>query len=482
MKKSIIALVLSAMYLSLYAQESDTYPMSFSLLKIVTVNGEMPSATVVSPPENGVGVGIQSEYVPGCMTVDLNGGKVYDSGVYQKNVSGMRIKIRGNSTGAYMNQHPYKIKLTKKADLLTFDGDYKNKNWALLSMYTWNTSMKNSESNILTLAGLAVCNAIGFPWTPRTRFANVVLNDKYQGLYHLIETVEKDKKRIDIDDTGFIIENDAYWWNENGEYFKTDRQAKAMGYTFKYPEYGEMTENTRQAIKDYMNTVENAVYTQTGIENYIDYTSFAKWILVHDILGSEDFCGSNMFLYKETFGEKAPFQSKLMMGTPWDFDSTFKVDDNSWSNQHTSDIFFYPQLFKDEKFRTEYRRLYNEKKNEVYPYVEKYFADLKGNYGNAFEQSRDLHRKVYENECRNSLDEQIDDVLSHLKNRLESLKNLMTEFDTDAGIERVAAKPCSLLKRFNADGIDVTGLDETSLPCGLYVEIYSDGITRKIFK
>ena len=482
MKRNLISVALVNVCLFAVAQEVNDFPANIPLFNIVTEDGVMPSATIVTPPENGVGISIKSEHVPGRMTISLDNASAYDSGDYLKGESGMRIKIRGNSTGANLNQHPYKIKLSKKADIITYGNDYKNKNWALLSMRTWNSVLKNEESNIQTITGLAVCRALDFLWTPRTRFANVVINDKYQGLYHLIETVEKDKKRIKIDDSGFIIENDAFWWNENGEYFKTAHLPEYMGYTFKYPEYDEMTDDERLAIKDYMDNVENALFTQKGIENYIDYTSFARWILAHDILGSNDVAGSNMFIYKETFGSDAPYDSKLMMGTPWDFDSSFKIDDTSWSGQHTSDVFYYPQLFKDEKFRKEYKRLYDEKINSVYPYVENCLNELKNNYGVAFEQSIILHRKVYENECLNSLDDQIDDMLNHLKTRLASLENLMKEFETESNISDVMTKNSALVKRVNIAGCDFTNVCQTSLPAGVYVETFTDGTTRKIYK
>ena len=112
---------------------------------------------MVTPPEGGLGISIVSEHVPGRMVITLKGETLYDSGDYVKGESCMRMKIRGNSTGAHLPQHPYKIKLSKKADLLTPNGGKaKSKDWALLSIHTWNKAMKVGESNILTEMGNAV--------------------------------------------------------------------------------------------------------------------------------------------------------------------------------------------------------------------------------------------------------------------------------------------------------------------------------------
>lgn len=99
--------------------EADTDWPSLSLVEITTVNGAEPTATALETPEGCVGNGIVSEYVPGRIVISLDGKTTYDSGDYAKGESGMRIKIRGNTSGMLLDQKPYKIKLSKKADLLS---------------------------------------------------------------------------------------------------------------------------------------------------------------------------------------------------------------------------------------------------------------------------------------------------------------------------------------------------------------------------
>lgn len=466
--------------LAIEAQEDVKWP-DFPLLSIETDGGDEPTATVVYPPEGAFGVGIVSDYVPGRLVMTLGDKNIYDSGEYQKGESGIRMKIRGNTSGAGLDQHPYKLKLSKKADLLDIDKKLSNKNWALLSMYSCNSAVKNSETNIMPLVGLAVCRALEFPWTPRTRFVNLQLNGKYCGLYHLIETVERDDNRVDIGKKGFLIENDAYWWKPGETYFKTDRQHAGMGYTFKYPDADDADENTINGIKTYMNAAENALYTHEHTADYFDYESFARWMLAHDILGTYDAGGSNMFLCKDVLNDVEPSESKLMMATPWDFDSAFMQPDDKWGAQRTDVVFYYPELFKEPEFCEKYTELYRKYRSKVYAYVEEYLNKLEASDGDAYEQSRQLHRQVYGEEMATPLNEQISDVLGLLDRRLKLIDVLMDDFTAVDGIS-ASANPKKLASRTDIYGIDYTGVPEAQLPANFYVEKYSDGTVRKVYK
>ena len=57
---------------------------------------------------------------------------------------------------------------------------------------------------------------IGMEFAPRIEYVNVIVNNDYRGLYILSENVRRDKDcRIDVDkDEGYIIELNAYFWNE----------------------------------------------------------------------------------------------------------------------------------------------------------------------------------------------------------------------------------------------------------------------------
>ena len=327
------------------------------LLSITTEDGAFPTCEIVYPPEGCVGTGIEAEYVKGRLVMTLRKDTLYDSGEYVKDESGMRVKIRGNSTGASEGQKPYKIKLSKKFDMLCRgDEDYKEKDWNLLKISTWNPGFDGAESNFLTALGFIVSKAVGMEWTPGYKFVNLVMNDKYMGMYYLTDAVGRGDKRVDIKKSGYLIENDAYWWKEDA-YFKTGKQAVMFGYTFKYPDSDDVDEPTTLNIQNYLNEFEEVLSDENGdVAEYIDLPMFARWIIAHDVLNSADEAGTNMYVYKNDFDEADPTSSKLKMGPLWDFDSAFKNPDDAgkWSKLHKSSYFYYAELFKHEDFRKAY--------------------------------------------------------------------------------------------------------------------------------
>lgn len=193
-------------------------------LYITTIDGEEPTFDIVYPPEGGTGVGICNRTkVMGRMVMTTGTDTLYDSGEWAEGTSGMSIKVRGNTSAASAKEQlPYKIKLVKKADLLMRGSKvYKHKDWVLLRG-TWHSNVfANQQTCILPLVGTEVSRATGAEWAPEGNFVQVYLNGKYRGIYYLIEAIARGDGRIQVDDSGFIAENDAYWWNADDAYFKT---------------------------------------------------------------------------------------------------------------------------------------------------------------------------------------------------------------------------------------------------------------------
>lgn len=275
------------------------------LLTITTVGGEMPTFERAQTPEGCIGTTItNNNYVAGRMVMTLKGDTLYDSKDFVADKSGIRLKIRGNSSGVFLDQKPYKLKLSKKADLLCRGKKlFRNKNWALMSYYIYNPSMLNHETNLITLFAHALARYVGMPWQPEGRFVNVVINDQYQGIYLLLETVDKGDSRINVAEDGFIIENDPFWWNEDGQYFRTNHQMAHLAYTYnKYMPGDGLRQTAVDSVKDYMNRVEDAIWNKEDLSEYIDFYTFTRWIISHDLLAVGDALGSNTYLYCESQG------------------------------------------------------------------------------------------------------------------------------------------------------------------------------------
>lgn len=295
------------------------------LVSITTVDEEEPTCDYVSAPEGSLGMSItNATKVPGRVMVILRGDTVFDSGEYEKDVSGMTIKIRGNSS-AYSEKQPFKIKLQQKGDMLRRSNPrYEDKNWVLIyeASYTLNN-----------LLARLVCKMTRMEWVPEGEYVNVIFNGHFRGLYFLSESVDRNPKcRIDVDkQTGYIIELDPYWWNEDVSFETQLTQGSPYTrYTFKYPDEDNLSEEQIAYISEEMTATERSIMDSTYAD-HIDVESFVTWILTHEILGTWDAQGSNTFLSKYD----NTTESKMKLGPPWDFDTILQTE-GEWSNMHDS--------------------------------------------------------------------------------------------------------------------------------------------------
>lgn len=424
--------ILLILPLSVYPENDISYDYpDIPLIEIYTRNNEEPSCRRIESPGGCFGVSITDNvYVQGNMKVWMNHKVVYSSYNTGDDVYGMKLKIRGNTTGAYLAQHPYKIKLNKKADLFFSDNPLnENKEWVLLSIAVWNPQFTCQTTDLTPFLGASVSKCLGTAWTPRYRFVNLVMNGTYRGCYILAEAVNRSIGRIDIEKSGFIIEYDAYWWKPEMEYFKTGYCYPAMAFTFKYPDDDAVTDSVKSLYCLYMNEVEQHIYNdQTEAYDYIDYASFARWLLVHDILGSTDAAGSNIFLYKESMDPHNHTLSLLNIGPTWDYDTCFKADKDSFSTIHSSDIFYFNKLLQKPLFIAEYLRQWQEVKDKLFENVRSDFETLFTDDWAAVDRSITMSRKLYK-QSYVSLTSQYNEILGLLKQRLQCLESQINTID-----------------------------------------------------
>ena len=442
------------------------------------------------PPEGCMGNAItNNDFVAGRMVMTLKGDTVYDSQDYIEGVSGMRFKIRGNSS-AFFPQKPYKIKLSKKADLLCRGGkEYKSKHWALLAYFVGNPSMPNGESNLITLFGHALGRNLGMSWQPAATFVNVVINDEYRGIYLLVETVNRGEKRLNVDEyNGFIIENDVCWWNENGMYFHTNHQMPHMGYTYKYmPGDGEDS-IVVDKVRNYMNQVEDAIFGKKELSSYIDLYTFTRWIIGHDLLATGDALGSNTFLYCENMNGDS-VHNKLKMGPLWDLDYSYNIPFTVWGLKHTYYIpyypeaeFYYPKLFEIPQFVEAYKETYAQIRPHIVDQMQHFCDSITELYSQTLEESAALHRAIYPNEAQNTIPEQTADLMDKFRRRIAAVDSLIAADMPSTGISATTITRSQSHSRFDLTGRNVSTIPFTQLPAGVYIETSSDGTTRKVMK
>ena len=338
------------------AMVDELLKVGLPIIRIETVNGVVPSYELADPPEGCWGGSIKNATkVPGRLVKYVGKKVVYNSGEYFEKQEGITIKVRGNWS-ARRPQKPYKIKLQSKADLLNRrDKRFEDKDWLLMPFF-----------NLNSFIGFKVNEFMDLQWTPQLEFVNLVINGEYQGLYMLTESVERNSDcRLDVDKkTGYIVELDAYWWNED-KYVNASFD-EPLNYTFKYPDDDDLTQDKLDYIQNVVSEAEQS--TRDGsYENRIDVESFARWMLAHDILGNSDGAGSNMFFTKYDDSE----MSLLKMGCLWDFDVI--MESEGWDEIH--DRYFFKGLFAstNRSFANRYVGLWTEKKDFIFSRLEQSF-------------------------------------------------------------------------------------------------------------
>ena len=216
-----------------------------------------------------------------------------------------RAKGRGNATWSY-EKKPYKIKFDEKQSPCGFAA---NKDWVLLAEYCDKSLMRSAYM-------FELARTVGLPYPQNYRHVQLYLNNQYVGLYLLTDQVEKKSNRVDIEDDGFLFENDNYYFMEPVQFQTTHRQ---YWYTFKHPdaEDGEIVkgDDNYNYISGFMNDFEAALYgdnfkdPENGYRKYIDVECFAKWFLVQELIANLE---PNMYYVLPTRG------AKLQIAPVWD--------------------------------------------------------------------------------------------------------------------------------------------------------------------
>lgn len=297
------------------------------------------------------------------------------------------VKVRGNTSSVGGHKQSYKLKLDQAVDLLGQGPAYAEKEWLLL----------NAGTSLNNYVGEYLAELCGMEWVTRGRLVNVMVNQDWKGIYYLSEPVSQKSSHGEVSKSGYVIENDAYWWKKGTIYFKTSHQIYQLGYTFKYPDIKSKNDERLMDMRIYMNTVTDMITERKpSVQEYIDFDTFASWVMVRDIMQTGDGGGSNMYYYLNTFDRHDYASNKLKMGPVWDFDAGMKASEywhhgaQEWSTQHTSKFILFPYLFD----LPEFRKVYAQKWAGVSSRLRRDFSlkldDFYEKEGEAIEESRKL--------------------------------------------------------------------------------------------
>ena len=238
-----------------------------------------------------------------------------------------------------------------------------DKKWTLLANYA-------DKSLLRTSFALGLGNDVfdSLAWTPQVQSVELVLNGQYQGVYQLVEKIEIDKKRIDIDvedetSTDFLLERD-HRVNDEAYKFTTEKGLRLSW----EKTTDDLNDTTRiAAIKERVQEIEDLIFTYSKLEDLakqIDLDSFIDWYLVNELTKNVDAQQfSSIFLYQK--------DGMLFMGPLWDFDLScgnanyYSCDDPEGFYINHKDSAWYYELFKDPAFVELVKARWNDKKAAV---------------------------------------------------------------------------------------------------------------------
>lgn len=273
--------------------------------------------------------------------------------------SDMKIKKRGHTSFSY-DKPQYLMKMVQadglenKTEILGMgEGD----SWIL------NGSMAD-KSMLRNYLSYRIASEIGgSAMAPDSRYCEVILEKdgryEYQGVYLLMETVDRGINRVNIDSyneknayTGYIVRRDRY---TNFDVM-LDTYGRLNGFSpewigVKYPAAVRLTDQTKRFIEQDFSKIEQVIYSTDesvfkAYDKYIDIDSFVDYFLINEFFGNYDAGEHSTYMYKNS-GER------LHIGPVWDFDQAmnnyFQEEMDPYTLAFQTKPWF-AQLSKDERF------------------------------------------------------------------------------------------------------------------------------------
>jgi len=272
------------------------------------------------------------------------------------------IEIRGQSTQMFPKKsYSIELKDNQGNDIsVPLLGMPAEEDWVLHAHYTDKTMIRYALT--LYLGG-----KLG-SWQPRFRYCVVYLNGEYNGIYLLMESIKRDKNRVNIsrlrkeDVTGdevtggYILKVDKLGGLTSNDYFISYPEiiypnSRNYYFTYVYPKSDSIVSAQREYIKKYITDFQNVLNSKdfknpvSGYRKYIDPSSFIDYQIIQELTNNVDGYRFSTFFYKK----KDSQGGKLYAGPLWDFDLCFGNVNYSDYNLSTSG-WLYPHYGITDKY------------------------------------------------------------------------------------------------------------------------------------
>jgi hypothetical protein len=242
------------------------------------------------------------------------------------------IETRGNSTQGF-DKKTYSLELRSPAGAdssVALLGMPKESDWILHAMVIDKSLLRIPMSFYLS-------QRMGH-YASRWEFVELEIDGNYQGVYILCERLKRDANRVDIAKLkptdisgdqltgGYILRLD---WLESPQGFESQYNSVGgipMFYQWYYPKADNIQPAQATYIKDYMDDMEEALWSSDGYNlaghhysKYIDLTSFSDFLIMNELSRNSDGYKLSSYVHKEKIGAG----NKIKAGPIWDFDQTY---------------------------------------------------------------------------------------------------------------------------------------------------------------
>jgi CotH kinase protein len=238
------------------------------------------------------------------------------------------IELRGQSSFSY-DQKPMGIEVRDdkgEGVAVPLLGLPAEADFVLHSCYADKTCMRNA----LTYAVAREIGTAAGRWAPRTRYVEVFVDGKYQGLYLLVERIKRDKSRVNIHapakDT--VMGGDlsgGYIFSQEGDGGRTgadwpspfEIRAKLV---YRYPKGDVITPAQKAYLQQAAKGLADAITGDPGVGEAtrakLDVASAVDYEIIQELTNNVDAYWKSWFFYKAPAADGGRF----VMGPVWDFD------------------------------------------------------------------------------------------------------------------------------------------------------------------
>lgn len=327
--------------------------------------------------------------------------QVYDKNEKPLNLSAM-VHYRGNSSRlfrkkSYALDFINKDKSANKVALLGMGAD---NNWALHGPYIDRSLVRNYLA--MNVAGEIM------PYSPEVRFAEVFVDDRYEGLYLLMEKNSKSKGRLDLtppennsEFTSYILAVDRRYRMENSlnDFLTYTFRSYPSGVEMIYPSESDYTKAREQFVVRDFSYIANSIYQipfaqeEDHYREFIDVEAFYDYFIINELFRNVDAGHYSTYFYRDLKGKLTP--------AVWDFNNSLdnyqetKFDASGFS---LTQAVFYEQLLKDKDFTDGLIRRYHELRETKLEtaYLNRYIDDTVAFLGDAVGRNNERWKDMYD--------------------------------------------------------------------------------------